>query len=163
MKLIFLINSSNVALVDDVDHDFLSKFSWYQNENGYADCTKQFKGKTHHKKMHRVITLAPEGIMVDHANRDRLDNRSQNLRFCIREENNHNSQKPRQSNKLRGAHWSAKDKRFYSRISKDKKVIRLGSYKTAEEAHEAYKIGSLKHYGIFSPYYNGENIGSDQP
>lgn len=43
------------------------------------------------RKMHQiVIGKAPDGLEIDHINRNKLDNRKKNLRFCTRSENNRN-------------------------------------------------------------------------
>lgn len=75
------------ALVDEANFEELSGFRWYQNM-GYAvravwDGARQ---RSVTIGMHRQIMGVGPGDDedVDHRNRDRLDNRRGNLRFCTR-------------------------------------------------------------------------------
>jgi hypothetical protein len=80
-KKILLRNSGNYAIVDDEDYDFINSFgSWYENEQGYAVKSVHVNGKTRRIRMHAVINETPEGLVTDHINGDKLDNRRSNLR-----------------------------------------------------------------------------------
>jgi len=64
--------------VDEKDFIKLSCFSWHfvknpKDKTGYAVCsTTPYRGN----KMHRVLLAAKKGEIVDHKNRNGLDNRS---------------------------------------------------------------------------------------
>lgn len=50
---------------------------------------------------------------------------------------------------LMGSYYDSKKKRFYSRISQNDKSLYLGSFGTAEEAHNAYiEAKKLIHKGF---------------
>ena len=68
------LTKGRVALVDVDDFEWLSRFRWVVNPQGYA-ITKTAP----YLRMHRLIMGLPRGE-VDHKNRDRLDNRKENLR-----------------------------------------------------------------------------------
>lgn len=84
-------------LVSADDYDFVSRWKWKRHRQGYACRT------TYHKDtktfplllMHRVIAERafgeiPKGLVVDHINRVKLDNRRDNLRVVTQGENNLN-------------------------------------------------------------------------
>jgi hypothetical protein len=79
----------------------------------------------------------PKGI-IDHINGDRTDNRIANLRDVSQTVNLQNQRKARGRSGLMGASWVELRKKWTARIKIDKKVISLGSYQTAEEAHRVY-------------------------
>ena len=80
MKYIGITNSNKKVLIDDDKYEILSQWKWCTdpdpiNRNGYAIMTSK-----PNKSMHRFLMDSPEGLIVDHINHDRLDNRLENLR-----------------------------------------------------------------------------------
>lgn len=64
-----------------------------QKSNGYA-VIRPYRGSARGKlRVARLITMCPEGLMVDHINRVREDNRSINLRVVTMEQNRKNLSK----------------------------------------------------------------------
>ncbi len=86
---------------------------------------------------------------VDHKNRNRSDNRWENLRAATRTQNNANSKTPRTNKSgLKGAaHYPGG---FTSQIVVGGKKFHLGCFKTAEEAHAAYCAAAQEHHGEFA-------------
>jgi hypothetical protein len=80
------------ALVSDEDFEFLSSMKWYVNNHGYVYTSAWSRTikKPIITKLHRLVTNAPNGLEVDHINRDKLDNRRENLRLCSHAENMRN-------------------------------------------------------------------------
>ena len=77
---------------------------------------------------------------IDHINNIRTDNRICNLREANRSENNQNQIKPRSNNKVGflGVCFDKNNLNYRARIGINKKYINIGSFKTPEEAHNAY-------------------------
>lgn len=75
-------------LVDGEDFHLLSRHNWYLNGKGYA--VTSIGGK--HVRIHRfVFGKVPPSMVVDHINRNKLDNRRSNLRAVSHQENAWNS------------------------------------------------------------------------
>lgn len=89
---------------------------------------------------------------IDHINSIRNDNRFCNLRDVDRVTNMQNERKARKNNKsgFMGVHWRADRSRWVANIRVDGKSIRLGSFKTAEEAEKAYVEGKRFHHPGFT-------------
>lgn len=139
MKQIPLSNGE-FALVDDEDFDFISRWKWWKNENGYAfrSCHKG-NGKSGTVLMHRLICAPVDGLEVDHINRNKLDNRRSNLRSVTRSQNERNkSLRSDNTSGYKGVHWDKSHKKWYAGIRHDGKRIYLGRFATAEEASRAY-------------------------
>lgn len=80
-KKILLRNTGNYAVVDADDYDRIAAFgAWYENDSGYAIKKTRIKGKNVCIRMHKVINDTPDGLVTDHINDNRLDNRKSNLR-----------------------------------------------------------------------------------
>lgn len=69
----------------DADMAHLAKFKWHLH-HGYAARSRSEKPRT--VRMHTdVLGDPPDGLQTDHRNRDRLDNRRENLRHVSHREN----------------------------------------------------------------------------
>lgn len=125
-----------IVIVDDEDLELISKHSWYITPQGYACCALRVApGKKGRRTigMHRLILGDPATPSIDHINRDRLDNRKENLCACTDSENNRN--KPTIQGKksiYRGVSPHRGDWQVVIRINGI--LTWLGKYKTEEEA-----------------------------
>lgn len=90
---------------------------------------------------------------LDHKNLDGCDNRIDNLREATRLQNARNviSKKRTAKGRLKGA-FTHPDfgNRWHAQIVVDRKQIYLGSFKSEQEAHDAYCRASQKYHGEFS-------------
>lgn len=71
-----------VFIIDNDDLDIIKNYQWtvrklYSNFYAY---TGKWKGKA--IALHRLISKCPDNLVVDHINRNTLDNRKCNLRLC---------------------------------------------------------------------------------
>ena len=94
-----------------------------------------------------------EGLVIDHINRDTLDNRRRNLRYCTVSENIFNS-KLYSKNKTgtRGVSYYANNKRYIADLKVRGKRYYLGSYETLEEASKVRKEYERKIFGAELSY-----------
>ena len=147
MKKIKLTQNKHV-FVDDIDFDNLSKYKWYFHF-GYAMRTDNKNKKT--LLMHRIIMNTPIYYQVDHINGNTLDNRRDNLRNCLLEQNKMNiGISKRNTSGFKGVHWYKKNKKWGCRIGGGKTREFLGLFKSKIKAMFAYNQAAIKKYGIFA-------------
>lgn len=88
---------------------------------------------------------------VDHRNRDRGDDRWENLRAATRSQNQMNrGVQSNSSSGLKGAHWHPQSKKWYARITAHGHTHNLGLHKTPELAHQAYCAAAARLHGAFA-------------
>ena len=140
------------AIVDDEDYEWLSQWSWHCN-HGYAVRIKQVNGKRTLIRMHRSILKAGIGMIVDHKNGNKLDNRRKNLRFCTHAENMRNSKMPsRNRTGLKGVSFHKHIKKWIASIKFNGERTNLGYFTTPEEAHKAYCEKAKELHGEFARF-----------
>lgn len=137
------------TLVDgDYDGEYFSQFKWYLNPNGYAYRNIYTENKTKFSMLHKEVCKTPKGLWVDHINRNKLDNRSCNLRWVTPSESALNRKDGIRANAsgYRGVHFNDKSK---SNITWDAVINgkRIGRYKTPIEAAEAYDNAAQDMFG----------------
>jgi len=104
------------------------------------------------KKMHRVVSNAPDLYVVDHINHDTLDNRKSNLRICTNKQNCEN-RKLDVRNKTGFVGVMKYGDRYVSQICNSYKIIYLGIYNTKEEASKAYKEAKKEYHSrVYSSF-----------
>ncbi len=135
------------VLIDEVWYEELSEARW-RLTNGYAT-------DRNGRLMHRVIMRAQEGQVIDHINRNPLDNRKANLRFVTHQQNTWNRKKQKSTSKYTGVFPSGYSNRpWYASILIGDKSEWLGSYRTEEEAAYVYDTVAKACRGKYA-YLNG--------
>lgn len=78
-----------VAKVSDEDWPLVSRLSWYDRSGGYvaARFKKAVGGDGRIVQLHRLITRAPTGYVVDHIDGDTLNNQRENLQVTTNSRN----------------------------------------------------------------------------
>jgi len=137
------------ALVDDEDYDMLIVHNWFLSANGnviYAAARINRRVV----RMHQLIFGCPGGI-IDHADRDGLNNQKYNLRKCSNSENRRN-QKIRydSKNKFKGIEFDKRKNRWRAQIFVDNKRYRGKRFLTQEEAAIDYNRLAKIHHGEFA-------------
>jgi HNH endonuclease len=163
MKKIAL-SQGYIALVDDEDHEWLSQWNWFaqrkdNSEHVYAERWDPMQnGYRRRIKMHRTIVGAGFGQIVDHRNRDTLDNRRDNLRLCNVAQSAWNRGKPRDNTTgFVGVFRSRK--RYQANVYSNGVRHHCGMWSTPEEAALARDKKALEIFGEFAVLnFPGETI-----
>ncbi len=78
------------AVVDAADFERINKHRWYASPSGGGRMYARRNTKKGTILMHREIMHAPKGKVVDHHDRNGLNNRPDNLRICTAAQNEYN-------------------------------------------------------------------------
>ena len=159
------LSQGKFAIVDEDDYWKLSKFKWSLDGDGYAirGRTGSTKGisytrfirvqgeniKLRNIKMHQEIISAPDGLVCDHINRNKLDNRKSNLRIvtigqnCMNRIKMHNC-----AVAYKGV--SKEGNKYVSRIQVKDLRLRKRGFINAIDAAKWYDEMALKYHGEFA-------------
>lgn len=145
----FTLPSGHTALIDAPDYLFyVAGRRWHAipaRDTHYVQ-----SGDDTSLLLHRLVMKAPAGVLVDHINRDGLDNRRVNLRLCNQSQNKANRPAPRNNTSgYKGVH-ATRSGRWAARITIDYRAIHLGTFDDAWAAAEAYNAAALAAWGAFA-------------
>ena len=160
MKNLELKNSEKLAIVSDCDFGYLSRFEWSIDYKGYVIRTKDGV------PLHKIIIGTSRGKkQIDHINRDKLDNRIENLRLATATQNSVN-RAPKKEGQYKGVTYLSENRTrkrsngeiyCYKRVKLFRAVLKhdgvnysLGTFSTAEEAAHAYDKKSYELFGDFA-------------
>lgn len=125
------------ALIDAADADWVNQWRWSRNAFGYAVRGARIDGHSYLFFLHRqLLGLAHrDGLDGDHINRDRLDNRRNNLRILTRAQNLQNVPSRTGTTSVhRGVSWDKTRGCWRATIQVGGKWKQLGRYPTEEAA-----------------------------
>jgi hypothetical protein len=119
---------------------------------GYV--TLNINGK--HYRAHRLAWLLQFGVWpdieLDHINRNRSDNRIENLRLATKAQNAINSGVPANSScGVKGVHWHSGARKWRAKIKVNGRSQHLGYFRDRAAASAAYDEAARIHFGSFAP------------
>lgn len=122
------------AIVDAEDYErIMSMGKWHFDR--YA---KRVTDKTIY--MHRVILEAPEDLVVDHINGNKLDNRKSNLRLCTRADNTRYTSSRGGYSKYVGVSYDKSRHKWKATVCHNYKKIQVRFDTELEAAHYRDKL-----------------------
>lgn len=149
------IKDNVYAVVDDEDFDNLNQYKWslvrgYAKRMTWDSKTKKVGNLT----MHQIVLGKKDGFEIDHINRNRLDNRKQNLRHVTKSQNRMNT--PVRADSKTGVKgvtlYKGRDKKYGVRIrnKRNGKLLFLGSFYTLKEASSFYNKKAIEMNGEYA-------------
>lgn len=156
MKTLPLVNSKELALVDDKDFEIFSQIKWrmvnYGYVMGYVKKQVALKYGLPHGAcyLHRLLMNIPEGLTCDHKDLNKLNNQRFNLRTCTHKQNTCNRKKRSDAatSKFIGVHQN-KLGFFFANIVIDGKQRHIRCSDEIQAA-QTYNELAKKHYGEFA-------------
>ncbi len=142
---VYLADGSLINKIDRNSRSRAGRVAGMINDSGYR--VTRVNGKNY--RVHRIIWEMhhgeiPCGLEIDHINRDRLDNRIENLRLATRHEQNLNMSKRKSTSGITGVCWSKKDKRWQALIGFKGKSYYLGQFIEKRDAIKARRDAEIK-------------------
>lgn len=138
------------ALVDHADLEITQGIAWTKDARGYV--VGRPAGFANSVTLHRWLLVggAKGKLIVDHENRDRLDNRRGNLRSATTNENAQNTSLAKNNTSgFKGVSRAARG-RWRARIWADGKERLIGYFETREAAAAAYDAEAKVLHGAFA-------------
>lgn len=152
------LSKGMVAIIDRADLPLVDGKAWHAVEsNGkfYAAHTDRISPKKCRRiYMHRLLTGAAPGVLIDHRNRNTLDNTRDNLRATTKSGNAANS-KARAGKRLsqfRGVTKSSN--RWVAQITVANQHRVIGRYNDEKQAAAAYDVAAKAAFGDFAVLNN---------
>ena len=137
-----------IMLIDYADYPMVKQHRWWLDKGSGYFATSQ-DGKT--LFLRRMLMPDREGLVCDHINRDKLDNRRSNLRYATSKENSRNRSMPKNNTSgYIGVSWHIQNKKYIAQVKTDGRTHNLGYFDTAEAAARARDKAALFYFGEFA-------------
>jgi hypothetical protein len=144
------------TIIDTIDLPRAQEFknSWYarweSSCNTFYVCgAAKDNGVQKSFKLHRWLTHAPKGMVVDHFDHDGLNNRrTTNLRVVTNAQNGQNRRGAYLTNKtsgVRGVHWHKGQQKWNAQLRIGYETMYLGSFDDIEEAKKVVEAARAKY------------------
>lgn len=135
------LTQGQVALIDDVDYEYLSQWKWYASweHNGFRAIRKLpwVNNKRKTLRMHTAVAerMKIDSKKIDHRDQNPLNNQRSNLRSATASQNGHN-RGPNKNNTtgVKGISFDKRSGRYQAQIQVEGKKYWLGYFNTLEEA-----------------------------
>jgi hypothetical protein len=151
--------SGNIMLVSACDYKYATEFKWYLNRSGYPGTYGSFDSRVKfsrpipfHQLVMKQLGSYSHDLVIDHINRNKLDNRRTNLRLCTALENSYNRSKAKNSSgKYKGVAKIGKKNPLYSAsITKNGIKHEIKGCSTEEDAAKMYDVMAEELFGQYA-------------
>ena len=130
-------------LFDEEDRALIESRSWSLTADGYAHAAYRENGRLVTVYLHRLLMKPPSGVLVDHINGNRLDNRRGNLRLVDAMGNSENQGGWRNStSRFRGVCWDTRYRKWHA-YARGRTIGRFDSEQEAAAAARAVRLATM--------------------
>lgn len=140
------------AWIDLEDVDKVKDRNWSVGSGGYPVATRNYK----HITIHRLVMKVPKGMVIDHIDGDKLDNRKNNLRICTQQQNKFARHAIRAKSGYKGVYYQKGNGNWWASIQAECHIYHLGRFDTPEDAALAYNKKATELFGEFAVLNNVE-------
>jgi len=126
--------------------------SWYCDKDGYLVSSYFYGGVRRFVRFHRIVMHALPNQFVDHINRNKADNRKQNLRCCERRENgrNHGLYSSNTSG-VAGVYFDNERSKWVASITYNSRRLFIGRFAEKDDAIKARLQKEMELFKEFAP------------
>lgn len=144
----YINNSDKTFIIDVDDYGKIKEYCWHETQDRIFTTINKKKCSLHRF----ILGLTSEEAVVDHINRNPLDNRKQNLRICSLADNAKNrSLSTNNKSGHNGVHFDKKSKKWIAYVCCNKKRYNCGRFDNYEEALKARIKKEKELFGEFAP------------
>lgn len=140
------VGAGKFAIIDPDDYERVSKHRWLMDRDGYAVTWIRTPEGRRNVGMHRFINRTPSGLLTDHINGLKLDNRRSNLRSVTNSQNQANRGPMPGTSRYKGVSRMG-PRRWVAGIKVDHKRRTLGEFTSEVAAARAYDRAARKVWG----------------
>lgn len=146
-------NDSNI-LISKNSISVVINYNWYLGKNGYPVTYGTVDNKIRYGKgikLHKLLFPNIEkGLVVDHINHNKLDNRMENLRVCTSKQNSYNTKKSINSKYKYKGIIQQNNGLWTARIHKDGNLYEIKDIDTDKNAAYTYDMMAEELFGIYA-------------
>jgi hypothetical protein len=143
------LTRDSFAIVDAADYEWLNQYKWCASDASNPYACRHKNGVT--VFMHREIMQTPKGMVVDHIDGSRQNNRRSNLRICTQQQNVFNCRKRRDTiSRFKGVTWNKDARKWAAGITYDGEPIYLGLFDDEIVAARTYDFKAMELFGEYA-------------
>lgn len=141
-----VLTTGDKVQVSEEDFAHLNQFDWAPDPKGYV--RRSVDNKTtfmHHEVLKRMGCEIPDGMEADHKDRNKFNNRRDNLRVVTRSVNSINRELHANVSGCPGVTYNRQDNCWMAKLQINKRSIFLGRFKKLEDAIAARKAAEKRY------------------
>ena len=150
-----MLNKGKTAMVSDADYWRVAPYKWRVSlDRGIWYAVTNIDGRV--VKMHVFLMREALGPLIDHKDRNGLNNTRFNLRSANKSTNAANAIAHCDgSSRFKGVTWDKANSKWRAQICVNGKRMALGRFEQEDDAARAYNAAAITHFGPFARINSG--------